>query len=86
MPTVVLTGDLRRYTGLGEQGQIEEVQVQALNYRAVRRELQAMFPLLEDAVLDKYGVAIDGVMVQTPLLETLEPDSELVFIAKIAAG
>jgi hypothetical protein len=31
-------------------------------------------------------VAIDGVLVHTPLLETFEPDSELVFIPKITGG
>lgn len=81
MPRVILGGELRRYTG-----SVEEVEVQASNYRAARRELQQLFPLLDDTVLDKFSVAIDGVLIQTPFLETLEPDSELVFIPKIAGG
>ena len=81
MPRVILGGELRHYTGA-----VEEVSIEALNYRAARRELQKLFPRLQDAVLDKFAVAIDGVMVQTPLLETLQPDSELVFIPRIAGG
>ncbi|MFT5335617.1 MAG: hypothetical protein ACI9GB_003536, partial [Halioglobus sp.] len=32
------------------------------------------------------GIAIDGVMIHSPLLETFGPNSELVFIPKIAGG
>ena len=81
MATVVITGDMRLYTG----GR-EEAEVEATSYRAAVRELQQQFPALTDAVLEKFSVAIDGVMIQSPLLETFEVDSELVFIPKIAGG
>ncbi len=81
MATVIFTGDLRLHTS-----GCEEAEVQATNYRGAVRELQAEFPGLTGAVMDKFSVSIDGVLIQSPLLETFEPDSELVFIPKIAGG
>ena len=81
MATVIFTGGLRQLTG-----GTEEVHIEAASYRAAIRELRLQFPVLTDSVLEKFSVAIDGVMIQSPLLETFEPDSELVFIPKIAGG
>lgn len=81
MATVICTGDLRRYTG----GR-EEIELLATNYRAALRELQGAFPGLTADVLDRYSVSIDGVLIQSPLLETFGEHSELVFIPKIAGG
>ncbi len=81
MATVVFTGDLRLHTG-----GCGEVEVQATSYRAAVRELQQEFPGLTAEVMDKFSVSIDGVLIRSPLLETFEADSELVFIPKIAGG
>ncbi len=81
MVSVLLAPGMRVCTG----GEVE-VEIEATGYRAAVRELQQKFPALTDDMFAKCSIAIDGVQVQTPLLETFEADSELVFIPKIAGG
>lgn len=81
MARVVFNSDLRRYTDGAR-----EVEVDAGNYRELTGELSRRFPALTDAVLAKYTVAIDGRVIQMPLLEKLNSDSEVVFVARIAGG
>jgi molybdopterin converting factor small subunit len=81
MVSVVLAPGMRAYTG----GQVE-TEIDAVSYRAAVRELQQQFPELPAEMFEKCSVAIDGVQVHTPLLETFEADSELVFIPLIAGG
>ena len=81
MATAICTGDMRLLTG----GR-EEIELEATSYRAALRELQGAYPGLTAEVFDRYSVAIDGVMIQSPLLETFGEHSELVFIPKIAGG
>jgi len=78
---VVFNSDLRRYTDGAR-----EVEIAAGNYRELAAELCQRFPAMTDAVLAKYTVAIDGVIIQMPLLETLHGASEVVFVARIAGG
>ena len=65
---------------------VQEAEVTALSYRALVRELGVQFPQLTKSEMDKYSVAIDGVMVRKPLLETFADGSEVVFIPRIAGG
>jgi hypothetical protein len=65
---------------------LEQVEVQARNYRALLRELSLRYPALDQPLFDRFVVAIDGELIHSPLLETLEPDSEVVFVQRIAAG
>ena len=65
---------------------VEDVQIQATSYRAALRQLKEKFPQLTDDVFDKFAVAIDNIMIQSPLLETFQAQSELVFVPKIPAG
>ena len=81
MVSVVLAPAMRAYTG----GRVD-TEISATSYRAAVRELQQQFPDIPAEVFEKCSVAIDGVQVQTPLLETFEADSELVFIPRIAGG
>ena len=60
--------------------------IEATTYRGALRALSQQYPGFTDAMFEKCSVAIDGVLVHTPLLETFEPDSELVFIPKITGG
>jgi molybdopterin converting factor small subunit len=78
---VVFNSDLRRYTE-GER----EVQIDAGNYRELTRQLSQRFPALTETVLAKYTVAIDGVIIQMPLLQKINRDGEVVFVARIAGG
>lgn len=81
MAKVVFSSDLQRYTeGAGE------VEVAAANYRELVAELDRRFPALDREIIGKHAVAIDGVVIQTPLLETFNKDSELVFVARIGGG
>jgi molybdopterin converting factor small subunit len=81
MATVVFNSDLRRYTG-----DVREVEIVAGTYQELTVKLSAQFPALTDAVLAKYTVAIDGLIIQMPLLEKISSDSEVVFVARIAGG
>lgn len=81
MARVVFTSSLLRYTG-----GTRDVEVDATSYRELAALLSKRFPELTGAVIDRYAVAIDGRVIQTPMLEQLGADSELVFVAKIAGG
>lgn len=81
MARVVFTSDLQRYTDGAR-----EVETAAGNYRELVDKLRQRFPALTDAVLAKYTVAIDGMVIQMPLLEKINADSEVVFVARITGG
>ena len=57
-------------------------------YRWSRRalELDARFPGIEAQLMGKVAVAIDGDIVHDPLLEAIEPDSEVYFLHRIEGG
>jgi hypothetical protein len=78
---VIFTSDLQRLTDGAR-----EVEIAATNYRELAGKLRQRFPALTDAVLAKYAVAIDGMLIQMPLLEPINSTSELVFVTKIAGG
>ena len=79
--TVIFPSDLQAYTD-GEA----EVAVSALNYRNLVAELCARFPALTEDAIRKRAVAIDGMVIHSPLLEAFHEDAELVFFSKIAGG
>ena len=81
MAKVIFTSDLQRFTGGAR-----EVEVAAGSYQQLVAELQQRFPALTDAIIGRYGLAIDGAIIQTPLLERFGNDSELVFVTRIAGG
>ncbi len=80
MPQVIFAAEMRSLTG------VEDTQIQATSYRAALRELKEKFPSLSDEIFAKFAVAIDNIMIQSPMLETFQPQSELVFVPKIPAG
>ncbi len=81
MASVVLAPQMRSCTG-----GVGETEIVATSYRAAVRELCGQFPQLTEQVFASCSVAIDGVQIHTPLLETFAADSELVFMPKIAGG
>jgi hypothetical protein len=81
VPGVILSSDLLRYTNGAR-----EITVSASSYRDLVAELLQRFPTMTEAIIAKHALAIDGIIIQTPLLETFKPDSELVFVARIAGG
>jgi len=81
MARVTFSTDLQRYTG-----GVKHATVKAHNVRELVIELRQRFPALSDDVIAAYSLAIDGAIVAKPFLESFNPGSELVFVARIAAG
>ena len=81
MATVILPAQM-----LGAGGGEVSLELEADSYRAALKQLQAKYPQIDDSVLARYAVAIDDTVINYPLLEPLEPDSELVFVPRIAGG
>ena len=61
------------------------LEVEASNVRALLAELEERFPGLGE-VLGEGAVAIDGEIVNDPLLEPVGPDSEVHFLPKLGGG
>jgi len=78
---VTLSADLQRYAG-----GIRELEVSACKYRDLVIELRQRFPDITQDIINKQAIAIDGMVIQTPMLETFDKNSELVFITRIAGG
>lgn len=81
MARVTLSSDLRQFTG-----SVTEVEVAAGSYRELVAELCSRFPDLPEATVRKQSLAIDGMLVHAPMLETFGADSQLVFLTRIAGG
>ena len=81
MAKVVFSPEMQRYT----EG-AREAEVSARKYQDLVTELSQRFPALPEELIRKQGIAIDGAIIQMPLLETFSEDSELVFLAKIYGG
>ena len=81
MPRVVLPSSLVPYTGGAR-----EIEVAATSYRELVAELRRRFTGLPEELIRKQAIAIDGMIVQEPMLETFRADSEVVLVAKIAGG
>ena len=81
MAKVVLSAAMRPYTG-----GVDAIDVPAGRYTELVDELHERFPALPDELIRNQAIAIDGRVIQQPLLESFRADSELVFVAKIAGG
>ncbi len=82
MAKVVLTTDLsREFTG-----GTSELEVAASSVRRLIRALDERFPGLGEELKTKMAVAIDGQIYQDAFLESLEADSEVVFLPRIGGG
>jgi hypothetical protein len=78
---IIFPSNLQQYT----KG-VKEVAVAAGKYQDLVVELHQRFPALTKDIIQKHAIAIDGIIIQTPLLETFERDSEILLIARIAGG
>ncbi len=81
MPKVIFPSNWQQYTN-----GTKEVAVAAGKYQDLVVELHQRFPALTREMIEKHALAINGVMILTPLLESFEQDSELLFVARIAGG
>ena len=69
----------------GLTGGTTEMEVKASSMRALARSLEEHFPGI-GVQLKSAAVAIDGDIVPSAWLETLEPDSEVHFLPAISGG
>ncbi len=82
MATVVFGRGLARGTG-----DIERVDIEATDVRALIRALDDRFPGIATELREgRTAIAIDGDIVHEPLLEAIEPDSEVHFLPPISGG
>ncbi len=81
MIRVVLSGNLRKYTG-GET----EVELEAGNVRQLFRALGERYPDLKPHLEEGLAVAIDGQITQDAWFEPILPDSEVHLVPRIAGG
>ena len=65
---------------------LQQTELAVKNYRELLKELVKLYPGMSADDLGNYMVMIDGLLIQTPFLEKLDPESEVIFIKKIAAG
>lgn len=66
--------------------QESEINVDAADVRMLIKKLDQQFPGLAAKLQSNHAVAIDGEIFADPLLETLEPDSEVFFLPAIEGG
>lgn len=81
MAKVRFYSDQCSYTG-GER----QCELPAGDYRALRKAILERYPDMPPKLLDEVMIAIDGQIVYGPFLEGLNPDSEVVFVGRVAAG
>ena len=80
MATVVFSTELQRLTGE------EKCTIEASSYRDLVKQVTERYHSLNRDDLMNMAVAIDGVIIHDPLLESLEPKSEVHFLYKISGG
>lgn len=80
MPTVIFSTELQRATGE------EKATVDAATYRELIEELTLRYGDLDRTELLDMAVAIDGVIIQDPMLEPLGDNSEIHFLYPIRGG
>ena len=67
-------------------GGLEQVDVAGDVIRDVLREVVRRFPELRETLDRGMAVSIDGEIIQEPLLEPVEPDSEIHLLSPISGG
>lgn len=66
---------------------VERLDVEAANVRALIRALDERFPGIgEQLRKPSVAIAIDGEIINDPLLESIGPDSEVHFLPAVSGG
>ena len=65
---------------------VAECDIAAVDYRQLLGAIAQRFPRLDMAELQKMAIAIDGEIIHQPLLERIEPNSEIHFFHFVAGG
>jgi len=80
MAKVMFSSELQQFTGEAS------TTVDVVDYRALISALCNQYVDLERGVLTEMAVAIDGVIIVDPLLESIGEDSEVHFLHFVAGG
>ena len=80
MAKVMFSSELQQFTGEAS------TTVDVVDYRALISALCNQYVDLERGVLTEMAVAIDGVIIVDPLLESIGKDSEVHFLHFVAGG
>lgn len=78
---MVLSRDLRWLAG----GSVE-IEIDAGNVRDLLRALEAHVPGIVQKVEEGLAIALDGDIIQDPMLEPIGPDTEVHFLPPIQGG
>lgn len=71
---------------LPETGGVDELDLDVPNVRALYRALDERWPGVGTRLREESAIAIDGEIIQEPMLETLDPESEVHFLPPLAGG
>jgi len=80
LATVVFSSEQQKLTGESR------TKVESRDYRALIQELLAHYPSLDPAEMREMAIAIDGVIIHDPMLETFDKDAEIHFLHFVAGG
>ena len=81
MAKIVLTGNLRLYTG-----GVTELELDVGTIRNLIRKLRDRYPDLPDSLEDELAVSIDGTLHQDDWFARIPPNSEVHLMPRIAGG
>ncbi len=81
MARIVLSGNLRSYTG-----GIMELEFESGSIRSLIRELRRRYPDIPEDIEDELAVSIDGVLHQDDWFAKIGPDSEVHLLPRISGG
>ena len=81
MARIVLSGNLRSYTG-----GITELELESGSIRSLIRELRRRYPDIPEDIEDELAVSIDGVLHQDDWFAKIGPDSEVHLLPRISGG
>ena len=81
MAKIVLTGNLRLYTG-----GVTELELDVGTIRSLIRKLRERYPDLPESLEDELAISIDGTLHQDDWFARIQPDSEVHLMPRIAGG
>ena len=81
MARIVLTGNLKLYTG-----GVTELELESGSIRSLLRDLRRQFPDIPEDIEDELALSIDGILYQDDWFAKINSDSEVHLLPRIAGG
>ena len=81
MARIVLTGNLKLYTG-----GVTELELESRSIRSLIRYLRRRYPDIPQDIEDELAISIDGVLHQDDWFAKIGPDSEVHLLPRISGG